>query len=171
MRIGIVSDTHGHLANARAAVRSLTQLNVELVIHCGDIGSPDVVALFQPWPTHFVFGNVDGDEFELTQAITAAGQTCHGRFGSLDVAGTKIAFLHSDDRAQFQETIAGGKWDLVCYGHSHIPEQHFSGKTLVLNPGALYRADPHTLATVELPDLIATHHTLTKSQAPISKST
>jgi uncharacterized protein len=158
MRIGVVSDTHGHLANTRAAIQRLAELQVELIIHCGDIGSPRVVPLFENWPTHFVFGNVDGDEEQLQAAILAAGQTCHGRFGSFEAAGTRIAVLHSDDRALFQQTIGSEKWDLVCYGHSHVAEQHFQGKTLVLNPGALYRADPHTLATVELPDLVATHH-------------
>ncbi|MGH8164977.1 MAG: metallophosphoesterase family protein, partial [Rhodanobacteraceae bacterium] len=39
MRIGVVSDTHGHALNALDAVRLLESLDVELVIHCGDIGS------------------------------------------------------------------------------------------------------------------------------------
>jgi hypothetical protein len=34
-----------------------------------------------------------------------------------------------------------------------VPEQHFEGKTLVLNPGALFRANPRTIAVVELPSL------------------
>lgn len=164
MRIGIVSDTHGHPGNALAAIRLLAELNVELVIHCGDIGSPEIVPLFAAWPTHFVFGNVDVDECDLRDAIAAAGQTCHERFGSLEASGARIAFLHSDDQVLFRKTISSGEWDLVCYGHSHIAEQHFCGKTLVLNPGALYRADPHTLATVELPDLVATHHRLARRQ-------
>ena len=52
--------------------------------------------------------------------------------------------------------IASGDYDLVCYGHTHAAEQHREGKTLVLNPGALYRADPHSLAVVELETLEAT---------------
>lgn len=157
MLIGIVSDTHGHLGYTREAVRVLEGLGVELVLHCGDIGSPDIVPLFAAWPTHFVFGNVDHDGDELQQAIEAAGQTCHRRFGTLEIAGVKIAFLHSDDGRLFDETIRGGEYDLVCYGHTHEAEQHKAGKTLVLNPGALYRASPHTLATVELPSLQAAH--------------
>jgi hypothetical protein len=34
-----------------------------------------------------------------------------------------------------------------------VPEQHYQGKTLVLNPGALFRANPRTIALVELPSL------------------
>jgi predicted phosphodiesterase len=44
----------------------------------------------------------------------------------------------------------------VCYGHTHQAEQHRVGKTLVLNPGALYRATPHSLALVDLEHLEAT---------------
>lgn len=156
MRIGIVSDTHGHVPNTLDAVRMLQSLDVELVIHCGDIGSAEIVGLFARWPTHFVFGNVDDDRRGLEAAIKAAGKTCHGRFGSLEIAGKKVAFLHGDDTALLRQTSTSGDWDLVCHGHTHVAGQTHTGHTLVLNPGALYRATPHTLAYVELPSLVAT---------------
>jgi putative phosphoesterase len=157
MLLGILSDTHGHMQNTRAAVNMLAGLEVDLVIHCGDIGSPEIVGLFSGWPTHFVLGNVDGEPRAFETAIERAGQTFHGRFGALEIEGRKIAFLHSDDARLFDETIAGGKYDLVCYGHTHVAEQHRAGKTLVLNPGALCRAPRHTLAVVRLPAVEATH--------------
>jgi putative phosphoesterase len=157
MRLAVVSDTHGHVGYTNAAVRLLVSHKPSAVIHCGDIGSPAIIPLFAGWPAHFVFGNVDHDEGELAKAIEKAGQTCHGRFGSLELAGRKIAFLHSDDLDLFEETVASGEWDLVCYGHTHAAEQHRVGRTLVLNPGALFRATPHTLAIVELPALTARH--------------
>jgi putative phosphoesterase len=157
MRIAVVSDTHGHVGSTSAAVRLLARQNVEVVIHCGDIGSPAIIPLFSPWPAHFVFGNVDHNEGELARAIREARQTCHGHFGKLELAGSKIAWLHSDDRDRFEETAGSGEWDLVCYGHTHVAEQHRSGRTLVLNPGALFRSTPHTLAVVDLATLKATH--------------
>jgi uncharacterized protein len=81
----------------------------------------------------------------------------HGRFGSLELEGRKIAFLHSDDERLFRETISSRAWDLVCYGHTHQAELRREGPTLVLNPGALYRAARHTFAVVELPQLEARH--------------
>lgn len=160
MRIGVVSDTHGHVLYTRAAVEALAKHAVEIVLHCGDIGSPDVVGPFQRWPAHFVFGNVDRNELALRQAIEAAGQTCHGRFGDLTLAGCRIALVHSDDHALFRRTIGSGGYDLVCYGHTHVAEHHREGRTLVLNPGALYRASPHTLAIVTLPELDVEHLTV-----------
>jgi putative phosphoesterase len=156
MRIGVVSDTHGHVAHARAAIRMLESLDVERVLHCGDIGSVEVIALFAAWPTDFVFGNCDGNRRELEAAIVAAGQTCHGEFGELVLAGKRIALLHSHDSGRFREALHSGAWDLVCYGHTHVASIDRYGTTVALNPGALYRANPHSLAVVELPAVEAT---------------
>ncbi|HEX7447929.1 MAG TPA: metallophosphoesterase family protein [Pirellulales bacterium] len=155
MRIGIVSDSHGHAINTRAAVRMLESLEIEQVIHCGDVGGDEVVGLFSSWPTHFVSGNVD-DRRLLGRAIAAAGQTFHEAFGSIELAGRRIAFLHGDDTPLLRQTIAGGQYDLVCHGHTHVARQLRQGPTLVLNPGALYRATPHSIALVELPEVEAT---------------
>ena len=157
MMIGLVSDTHGHVDFTRPAVRMLESYEVQAVIHCGDIGSVEIVPLFARWPTHFVFGNVDTDATRLRQAIESAGQTCHERFGTLEWSGRQIAFLHGDNQARLDEAIHGGKYDLVCYGHTHLAEQHRNGKTWVVNPGALYRAQPHSLAIVRLPEMEITH--------------
>jgi hypothetical protein len=157
MRIAVVSDTHGNIASTTAAVRQLETHDVAAVLHCGDIGSSDIIPLFASWPAHFVFGNVDHNETELARAIDQAGQTCHGRFGQIELDGRQIALIHSDDRELFDETVASSKWDLVCYGHTHVAEQHRVGRTLVLNPGALFRANPRTFAVVDLPTLKAVH--------------
>ncbi len=156
MRLGIVSDSHGHVELTRPAIRMLDSLDVERVLHCGDIGSAEVVEMFAQWPTDFVFGNCDYNHADLGSAIEAAGQTCHGVFGSLEIAGRRIALLHSDDRRQFDEVCTNGEWDLVCYGHTHRAKLEHCGETLVLNPGAIYRANPHSIAIVELPELTAT---------------
>lgn len=157
MRIAVVSDTHGDLVSTTAAVRLIAKQNVSAVLHCGDIGSPEIIPLFAGCSAHFVFGNVDYNEGRLTRAIEQAGLVCHARFGTLELAERKIAFLHSDDRDLFDETVSSEEWDLVCYGHTHVAEQHRSGRTLVLNPGALHRADPRTLAIVELAEMTARH--------------
>lgn len=153
MRLGIVSDTHGQVEFTRAAVRMLEALDVDEVVHCGDIGSPAILPLFSGWPTHYVFGNVDRDESVLRAAIEMQNHTCHERFGSIQRCGRQVAFLHGDNHRLLQSTIADGSWDLVCYGHTHVADQQQHGKTLALNPGAVYRARPHTIATVGLPEL------------------
>jgi uncharacterized protein len=151
MLLGVVSDTHGDLERTRAAVTMLETLEVGLVLHCGDIGSPEIIPLFERWPTHFVFGNCDFDRGPLQKAIEAAGQTCHQLFGTLELESLQIAFLHGDDSRLLRESAASNRWDMICYGHTHIARQQWQGKTLVLNPGAVHRANPHSIAAVELP--------------------
>jgi len=155
MLIGVVSDTHGHLPRTQQAVSRLTDLGVELVLHCGDVGSPQVIEALAQWPVHFVFGNVD-DPSELREAIGQPGRHCHERFGKLEILGKKIAFLHGDDGKLLRQTVQSGTWDLVCYGHTHSAEITTHGRTLLVNPGALYRAPQPTLAVVDLPGLRAT---------------
>src|SRR5262249_19061262 len=99
MRIAILSDTHGHVLNALTAVRMLEELEVEAILHCGDIGTPEIPPLFRAWATHFVFGNCDYDEDGLRQAIEAIpGHVCHERMGEIELGGRRIALIHSDDR-------------------------------------------------------------------------
>ena len=156
MRIGVVSDSHGQVNFTRRAVAMLESREVVQVIHCGDIGSASIVALFEQWPTHWVFGNVDYDRERLRLEIAAVGHTCHERFGSLELEGRRIAFLHGDDTKMLRDAAESGTWDLVCYGHTHVARQHREGTTLLLNPGALYRAARHSIAVVELPSCEAT---------------
>jgi putative phosphoesterase len=134
----------------------LESMQVDQVLHCGDVGSSEIVTMFSRWPTHFVFGNVDYDRDTLRRTIEAAGQTCHGQFGALRLAGCQVAFLHGDDFRLLDQTIRDGRWRLVCHGHTHVSRRERVAETLVLNPGAVYRATPHSIAVVKLPELDAT---------------
>ena len=152
-RLGIVSDTHGHVPFSLDAVRMLESLDVDAVVHCGDIGSSAIPPLFRAWPTHYVLGNIDPPGLELQEAIAAAGHTYHGVFGSIEIEGVPIAFLHGDDLTLLNQEIGNGRWGLVCHGHTHRASLTRRGSTWVLNPGAIYRARPRSLAIVDLPAL------------------
>jgi putative phosphoesterase len=130
----------------------LEQFEVDAVLHCGDVGSREVVRIFSRWPAHFVVGNVD-HEPTLRAAAEESGATFHGAFGSLELAGVRIALLHGDDARRLSDAVRSGEYALVCHGHTHVAARKVVGSTVVLNPGALFRATPHTLAIVELPSL------------------
>lgn len=156
MRVGIISDTHGQVDFTRPAVRMLESLDVERLLHCGDIGSPEVVELLAPWPTDYVFGNCDVEQRLLRTAIERAGHVCHGEFADLTIEGVRIALLHSHDRRLFAASIGSGRYDTICYGHTHVAAIEKRGETLLVNPGAVYRANPHSIAVLELPENTAT---------------
>jgi putative phosphoesterase len=155
MRVGIVSDTHGHVELARPAVRMFEGLEVDHVLHCGDIGSTEIVELFEQWPTDYVFGNCDTDQKALEAAIESAGQTCHGEFGEFELEGVSFALVHSHEPRRFAAAVGSGRYQVVCYGHTHVASIEHTGDTLVINPGAIYRAKPHSVALLELPELKA----------------
>lgn len=150
MWIGIVSDTHGNQRHTIEAVHQLRQFEVQRVIHCGDIGSTKVVELLAEWPTDYVLGNVDDDPQTLAEAIQECGGTLHGEIARLEIAGRRIGVAHGHDRGALQRLIDSGEYRLVCTGHTHRRELRIEENTWILNPGALFRARPHSLAVVDL---------------------
>jgi putative phosphoesterase len=149
MRIAIVSDTHSRYATVEAVLKIIEDRAVECIIHCGDIEDAETVWLF-PGNTHFVFGNCDSERASLRQAMYGIGATLHEPFGSLELAGNRLAFIHSDDKRQFHQIETSGKFDYLFYGHSHVAEEHSTGATRVINPGALHRARPKTFVILDL---------------------
>jgi putative phosphoesterase len=150
MILGVLSDTHSHVEYTQDAVRIMRSLGVETVLHCGDIGSVSIIPVFEGLPAHFVLGNVDWNEREMRAAIAAAGQTYHGRFGKLVVEDRRIALLHGDDEQRLREAIERDEVDVVCYGHTHVAEHHFENGKLVVNPGAVWRSRPPSVAVLDL---------------------
>jgi uncharacterized protein len=152
MKIGVVSDTHDRLEITQTAIRLLCERAVELILHCGDIESPETVRLFTEVPTHFVFGNWDKDQPKLRSAIADVGGQLHEEYGWLELAGNNVAWIHGHVRGKRAELERSGAFDYVFYGHSHAAESHRTGSTFVLNPGALFRARPKTVALVDVPN-------------------
>jgi putative phosphoesterase len=150
MKIGVLSDTHGRLEMTRSAIHLLCERGAELILHCGDIDSPATVRLFSEVPTHFVFGNWDLRPAALRQAIGDARGILHDGHGRLEVAGKRLVWLHGHVRGERQRLEASGEFDFLFYGHSHKAEAHQTGRTVVINPGALYRAKTKSVALVDV---------------------
>jgi putative phosphoesterase len=150
MRIGIVSDTHSRYNAVETVVKHLRQEGVSCVLHCGDIEDADTVWLFEALPTHFVFGNCDTERASLRQAIYGSGSTLHEPFGNLELAERKIAWVHGDNKRLLQDIENSGRFDFLFYGHTHHEEQHRTGPTQVINPGALHRARRKTFVVLDL---------------------
>lgn len=138
------------MANAQAAAHMLDAFSVEHVLHCGDIGSRSVVQTFSRWPAHYVFGNTDDDRETLREEIANSGGVCHGDVADIKIADKRIAMTHGHDPALLTRLIRSKEYALVCSGHTHQFQTRTEGETLVLNPGALFRARKHTVAIVNL---------------------
>lgn len=150
MRIGVVSDTHDRHEAIAEAVRLLLEQQVELVLHCGDIESAETVRVFRPVPTHFVFGNWDKERPKLAAAIKEIGGVHYDSFGAIELGGKRLAWVHSHERHQLRQLENADFFDFVFYGHTHVREQHRTGRTVVANPGALFRANPKTCIVLDV---------------------
>ncbi len=150
MHLAVISDTHGHILNTKRAVGVIESFNPVAILHCGDIGSTEIPGLFSKWPTHYVIGNVDSNTIELETAIKKAGGIYHQNFGDITIHDKRIALLHSHLSNVLESTIESELFDIVCYGHTHQAEFHIAQQTLVVNPGALFRAKTHTIAILDI---------------------
>jgi putative phosphoesterase len=170
MRIGVVSDTHDRTPAVEAAIALLREREVELILHCGDIESVEVVQCFAGIPTHFVLGNWDCDwisgvncglaprspdgrkrnDTRLRRAIERIGATLHEPWGELTFEGRQIAWVHGHDRALLRDLELSNCYDYLFYGHTHVAEQRRTGRTLVVNPGAMFKVEPKQFAILDL---------------------
>ncbi len=140
MRLGIISDTHSRYATVAKALDLLRAHAVEMVLHCGDIEDGQTIRMFEGLPTHFVLGNCDYDVEEVRQAVQEIGATLHEPYGHLDLGGQAIAWLHGDDHRLLRDLESSDHFDYLFYGHTHVAAHRQTGRTQVINPGALHRA-------------------------------
>lgn len=152
MKIAVVSDTHSRYQTVEKVLAILQERNITHVIHCGDIEDADTVWLFHGLTAHFVYGNCDAlERFAIQQAIHGIGETLHRPYGQLELEGVRIAFLHGDDSRLMQQVEESGEFDFLFHGHTHIAAERRTGRTRVINPGALHRANPKTFLILDLP--------------------
>ena len=50
-----------------------------------------------------------------------------------------------------REVEHSGGYDFLFYGHTHQADEHVTGPTRVVNPGALHRANPKRFIVLDLP--------------------
>ena len=124
MKIGIISDTQGHVPNAVHDALA----GVDHILHAGDVGPMDVITELETIaPVSAVLGNTDyAIQLPQTRVQTFVVQ--------------KFLVHHIVDlpfpSQLVRETIADEQPNVVVFGHTHMPcnEQH--NGVLFLNPGS-----------------------------------
>src|SRR5215472_3802111 len=119
--IGVISDTHGLLREEALAALS----GAEHIIHAGDVGKAEILdRLREIAPVTAVRGNVDLGCWsrELPDRET------------VEVDGMSIYVLHILAEIDLKPEAAG--FDVVVYGHSHVPKQKLKSGVLYFNPGS-----------------------------------
>lgn len=144
MLVGVLSDTHDHIEEARLLIKLLLRRNVQLIIHLGDIISPFTLKfmLEEAKGTKFiaVYGNNCGEKLLLREIAMAYGAEIREPPHLVEIGGRRILLVHGWRDANYTREIvyslaASGSYNIVLYGHTHEPEIKSIGSTLVANPG------------------------------------
>lgn len=119
--IGVISDTHGTLHSEIIKIFK----DVDLIIHAGDIGNPDIIEDLQTIASVVAIrGNMDfeawANEFPETQDVPASETLIH-------VIHNVSNFDIKSDSANF---------NAVIHGHTHKPCIENRHNMLFLNPGS-----------------------------------
>jgi hypothetical protein len=119
--VGVISDTHGLVRDeAVAALRG-----VDLVIHAGDIGSPEVISrLAEVAPVRPIRGN--NDRGPWARGLPDAEV--------VEVGGVLIYVIHNLADLDLDPRASG--FQVVISGHSHRPGAEWREGVLHLNPGS-----------------------------------
>jgi putative phosphoesterase len=123
--LGLISDTHGLLRPAVAAVFD----GVRLILHAGDVGGRPVLrTLSAIAPVEAVYGNVDDPndpDLAASRTLSIGGMTIHLSHG------------HEAGRPTPELLLARYSADIVVFGHTHkaLIVRETSGR-VAINPGA-----------------------------------
>ncbi|NLW85543.1 MAG: metallophosphoesterase family protein [Planctomycetes bacterium] len=152
MLIGLLSDTHGHTANLVKMLKHFDRQSVDVVVHCGDIGSSDCLeALVMGKPVYAVAGNVDrGACFEHEAAALGINFSDQAVHVPLDRGGM-LAATHGDNAAVLAQLLRDPENVYVCHGHTHRRRDERIGGARVVNPGAMHhsRGGPNGAAILD----------------------
>ncbi|MBU1170442.1 MAG: metallophosphatase family protein [Proteobacteria bacterium] len=139
MKIAIMSDSHDNIWNLEKALSLIKTEEASMIVHCGDFVAPFMLRELEKAgiPVYGVLGNNDGSQFLLAQTALTVLKNIHlfELIGTVEADGFRICFTHQREVA---EGLAfTGRYDLVCYGHSHQYNLEKIKDTILLNPGEI----------------------------------
>ena len=127
-RILIISDSHRHSENVKAAIEKSGPFDV--LIHLGDlVDSMDEIREWAGCPCYFVSGNCDYD-YKM-QACQIINLPPHRIFA---VHGHRYGVSSDTLRLEYAAKEVG--CDIALFGHTHVPYIYEGKDIKVVNPGS-----------------------------------
>ncbi len=150
MKIGVLSDTHLYQVNRDFLDIYNTYLSdADMIVHAGDVVSPNIVEFLERKEFHGVHGNMDPMPLKgmlPEKKIIQAGQhrlgIIHGWGAAMDLEERIIPLFRGVD--------------VIIYGHSHIPVNHVREGILLFNPGTATGYSKNGLNSIGILELTET---------------
>ena len=141
MKILIISDSHGHIANLKHIVGFAKKYEVTAIIHAGDWDTSTAVEVVRlsGIPFYTVLGNADIDP-ELISKLKSQSAKFGEDFLTVNLGGRNIGITHkpSDNNVFFKDKKYSGekKLDLIINGHYHSKYESAETPVKIIRPGA-----------------------------------
>ncbi|MDY6065981.1 MAG: phosphodiesterase [Finegoldia sp.] len=161
MKIGVMSDSHGSLANSLKALDLLD--DCDLIIHLGDVlyhgprndlpddYNPKALAeiLSEREDIIYVRGNCDSDVDEM---VIKRDLSKDHRI--IDLGKYRLYLVHGykEDEEQRLKKAKANKVDIIATGHTHIKDLRFVDGIVLLNPGSTSIAKDVTKSVAKIYD-------------------
>jgi putative phosphoesterase len=158
--LGILSDTHGRAPETALVLQAA---GATAFVHCGDVGDGAVLEVLAGQKAWFVWGNTDDPGPLLTgHALSLGLSPPTGVPLRLSLADRCLLVFHghepefsrlidlSEGKGGPRASAALAGVDYVLFGHTHRPQDIRIESVRFVNPGALHRAHPRTVATLDL---------------------
>lgn len=136
MKILIISDSHGHIANLKAVFEIAIKAGITAVIHCGDWDDLAAFRAVQSYnlPIYSTLGNADVDS-DLEDALKFECKKYDPYILELNFEGKKIGVTH---RADLKNPKLY-EYKIIFSGHYHSREDKIVNWTRFIRPGAIVR--------------------------------
>lgn len=138
MKVGLISDTHGHTKLVEYATQEFEGNGVERIIHCGDVTRIEHIEslIHGTVPVHLVFGNCDFNTENFTIADSNTSLQCEGSSSVIELNGLTLGFTHGHYQRLLRQ-LEDEDPDYIIRGHTHERMDRRSDGIRYINPGAI----------------------------------
>jgi uncharacterized protein len=136
VKILIISDSHGNIANLKHIMGFSKKFGVSAVIHAGDwnnVESIKTVLSFEI-PLYTVLGNADIHN-DLIKILKLECKKFGEDFLEFEIGGRKIGITHKPSNNQ--KYFSGENHDVIFNGHLHSKDESVAGAFKIIRPGAV----------------------------------
>lgn len=136
MKVIIISDSHGNIANLKHILGFAKKFKIDAVIHCGDwntIESVDAVLSFGI-PFYTVLGNADVRE-DVINNLQFKSKKFGDQFLIINLGERNIGITHKPSNNK--KFFVGKKLDIIFNGHMHFKDESDVNGIKIVRPGAV----------------------------------
>ena len=138
MKVLVISDSHGHLANLKHVLGFGQKIKAGAVIHAGDWNTVESVETVLSFgiPLYTVLGNADIDP-SVNEELRIKSEEFSEDYVEFELGGKKIGIIHNINILP--------DVDVLFCGHTHQQFEEMIEGIKVVNPGALENGTPFAI--------------------------